>query len=95
MIINDTEFKKFGRLGFIEHVVAEEQRKNGKPVWRLLISIKDSDEISRLYTQRNIERTFSHPITLIGYVRKCFNGDSEVTFKLKKNLENLYSKDDD
>jgi len=91
MIINDTEFKKFGQLGFIEKIVAEEIEKNNKPVWRLLISLKDAEQVAQLYTQRNIERTFSHPITILSYVRKCFAGDTEITFKLKKDLENLYA----
>jgi len=90
MNISDTEFKKLGKLGLIEKMDAEEIEKKEKPVWRLLISIKDSDELVKLYTQRNIERTFSHPITVLSYVRKCFSSDIQVTFKMKKELERWY-----
>lgn len=87
MIINDTEFKKLCQLGFVTGIRTEEVFKKGKPVWRLDISLRDANEPAHLYTQRHRERTFSHPHTLLAYVRKNFHGDCEITFKMSKEFE--------
>ncbi len=86
MIINDIEFKKLAQLGFVTGIRATELLKKNKPVWRLEINLKDTDEVAYLYTQRHLERTFSKSETLLAYVRRCFGGEAEITFCLSKDI---------